>query len=114
MQNTAVNAVAAQVGCGPKESPDLLVRVVYALHARKGGLRKLSKSAGISYDTVLRIRDGKHDPSYGKVKRLAELLAVDGDLATSDRAQGAECPPDQEVDNAALASVAGGDIGEAA
>ena len=80
MQNNPSGEESAPDGCGaqPKESGDLLARVVATLHQRKGSLRKVAKSADVSYDTVLRIRDGKHDPSYGKVKRLAEVLAIDG------------------------------------
>ena len=60
------------------EKSDLLARVVDTLHARKGTLRDVARAADMSYDTVLRIKNGENDPSYGKVKRLAEVLEIDG------------------------------------
>lgn len=43
---------------------------------RKGqALLDVATATGISYDTLLRIRDGKVDPAYSKVETLAEFFS---------------------------------------
>ena len=39
-------------------------------------LAQIAKAVKISYDTLLRIRDGRTDPAYSKVQRLAEHFRV--------------------------------------
>jgi transcriptional regulator with XRE-family HTH domain len=56
------------------EQADLLKRVVAALEARKGDLLSVAKATGLSYDTVLRIKNGEGDPGYSKVATLAAYL----------------------------------------
>jgi transcriptional regulator with XRE-family HTH domain len=41
------------------------------------GLYKLAAEMGLSYDTLLRIRDGNTDPRYSTVQRLADRFGVD-------------------------------------
>lgn len=55
---------------------DLLEAVIAALEARTGSLRSVAQEAGLSYDTVLRIKARESDPGYSKVRRLAEVLLV--------------------------------------
>jgi transcriptional regulator with XRE-family HTH domain len=52
----------------------LLERVVAELKRREWQMRKVADESGIAYDTVLRIKNGEGDPSYGKVERLARYL----------------------------------------
>jgi predicted transcriptional regulator len=55
----------------------LLDRVRSELKALKGdALRRAAVKCGMSYDTVLRIRDGHTDPAFSKVQRLAVLFAL--------------------------------------
>jgi transcriptional regulator with XRE-family HTH domain len=61
---------------GMNQNPDILARVVAELQARQGSLTKVADESGIAYDTVLRIKNGEGDPSYGKVWRLAQYLKV--------------------------------------
>lgn len=56
------------------QKTDLLEAVISALHTRRGELLKVAMQAGMSYDTVLRIRSRENDPGYSKVKRLAMAL----------------------------------------
>lgn len=70
----ALDSVAAE--------PDLLTRVVDALHKRKGTIREIARSADMSYDTVRRIKNRENDPSYGKVVRLAVVLGLGNALRT--------------------------------
>lgn len=78
MHDTPPDQASTSVSSGPaSEAPnDLLARVVLTLRARKGSLRGVARAAQMSYDTVLRIKNGENDPSYGKVKRLAEVLDI--------------------------------------
>jgi transcriptional regulator with XRE-family HTH domain len=55
----------------------LLEKVVAELKRRELQMRKVAKGSGIPYDTVLRIKNGEGDPSYGKVERLARYLFAD-------------------------------------
>jgi predicted transcriptional regulator len=45
-----------------------------SLEARTGRLRAIAEDTGISYDTLLRIKNGEGDPGYSKVARLSEYL----------------------------------------
>ena len=50
----------------------LLSRVRSKLQKLRGsGLDEVASATGISYDTLLRIRDGKTDPAYSKVESLS-------------------------------------------
>lgn len=53
---------------------DLLEAVIAALEAKTGTLRAVAEEAGLSYDTVLRIKARESDPGYSKVRRLADVL----------------------------------------
>ena len=53
---------------------DLLERVILQLDHRRGDLREVARKAGLSYDTVLRIKNRENDPGYSKVKALADVL----------------------------------------
>lgn len=55
---------------------DLLDAVVGELQARRGELARIAREAGISYDTVLRIRSRENDPGYSKVRALARALGL--------------------------------------
>lgn len=46
------------------------------LERRKGDIRRISEETGLSYDTVLRIKNGEGDPGFTKVAILAEHLGV--------------------------------------
>jgi transcriptional regulator with XRE-family HTH domain len=46
------------------------------LERRKGDIRRISEQTGLSYDTVLRIKNGEGDPGFTKVAILAEHLGV--------------------------------------
>jgi DNA-binding phage protein len=56
------------------EKIDLLDRVVEALEARKGEIARVARDTGLSYDTVLRIKNRENDPGFAKVKTLASYL----------------------------------------
>jgi len=58
------------------QQTDLLDAVVSALQSRRGDLPEVAKQAGMSYDTVLRIKARENDPGYSKVKRLAVTLGL--------------------------------------
>ena len=53
---------------------DLLDRVVAELDRRKGDLPKVARETGLSYDTILRIKNRENDPGYSKVRLLADYL----------------------------------------
>jgi len=53
---------------------DLLERVVIGLNARVGDLPLVARESGLSYDTVLRIKNRENDPGYSKVRALADYL----------------------------------------
>jgi lambda repressor-like predicted transcriptional regulator len=55
---------------------DMLDRVRSRLAPMKGQrLRDLSAATGMSYDTLLRIRDEKTDPPYSKVSQLCAYFS---------------------------------------
>ena len=55
---------------------DMLERVRSRLAKMKGQrLFDLSAATGISYDTLLRIREQRADPAYGKVAQLAAYFS---------------------------------------
>lgn len=56
------------------QETDLLNRVVAELEVRKGDLPKVARESGLSYDTVLRIKNRENDPGYSKVRTLADYL----------------------------------------
>jgi len=57
--------------------PTLLDKVRSKLAEKRGEqLQDIARGTGISYDTVLRVRDGKTDPAFGKVQALALFLGV--------------------------------------
>lgn len=53
---------------------DPLAEVVAELERRIGDLPKVAKDCGLSYDTVLRIKNRENDPGYSKVKALHDYL----------------------------------------
>lgn len=55
---------------------DLLDIVVSELEARSGTITTIADETGISYDTLLRIKNRENDPGYSKVKTLAEYLGL--------------------------------------
>jgi transcriptional regulator with XRE-family HTH domain len=57
-----------------KQDVDLLDAVRAELHERHGSLRRLAAATEISYDTLLRVKNGEGNPSYAVVKRLADHL----------------------------------------
>ena len=59
------------------ETIDLLPSVVTALKERTGELRRISACTGMSYDTILRIKNGENDPGYSKVLALYQFLIAD-------------------------------------
>lgn len=67
------------------EHQDLLSQVVAELERRTGDLRQLSQSAGIAYDTVLRIKNREGDPGYSKVRTLADHLGIKPELTKRKR-----------------------------
>ena len=56
------------------EHTNILQQVVSELGKRVGDLRRVSEESGISYDTVLRIKNGEGDPSFGRVQSLHDYL----------------------------------------
>jgi hypothetical protein len=56
---------------------DLLESVVAELERRKGDLLKVARATGLSYDTVLRIKNRENDPGYSKVVTLHAYLFAD-------------------------------------
>ena len=53
---------------------NILQQVREALHAQRGNLREIARESGVSYDTVLRIRDNETDPGFSKVAALHAVL----------------------------------------
>jgi predicted transcriptional regulator len=53
---------------------DLLDRVVAELERRHGDLRRVADQSGVPYDTVLRVKNRENDPTYSRIKRLADYL----------------------------------------
>lgn len=68
---------------------DLLDAVVAELDRRRGDLVRVAGEAGMSYDTVLRIKSRENDPGYSKVKRLAEALGLPTGVSSGEAARGA-------------------------
>lgn len=56
------------------EHADPLNAVIAELEKRKGDLPAVAKAAGLSYDTVLRIKNRENDPGYSKVQTLYRFL----------------------------------------
>jgi hypothetical protein len=48
--------------------------VVEELQARRGVLNKIAEETGMSYDTVLRIRNREGDPAVSKIETLYRYL----------------------------------------
>jgi hypothetical protein len=46
------------------------------LEKRKGDIRRISSDTGLSYDTVLRIKNNEGDPGFSKIAVLADYLGV--------------------------------------
>lgn len=59
---------------GMNTTSDLLESVVSELERRVGDLQKVARDTGLSYDTVLRIKNRENDPGYSKVRALADYL----------------------------------------
>lgn len=57
-----------------KPSYDMLGAVVAELKDRAGQIRRIAAETGISYDTVLRVKNEENNPSYNLVKRLHDHL----------------------------------------
>ena len=55
---------------------DKLIIIRDELERRKGDLRRISVDTGLSYDTVLRIKNGECDPGFSKIALLADYLKV--------------------------------------
>lgn len=55
---------------------DLLDAVVAELERRTGDLRAVATAAGMSYDTVHRVKRRENDPGYSKVRKLADVLGI--------------------------------------
>lgn len=55
---------------------DTLNQVRQRLRADDGRLRKVATESGLSYDTVLRIKNEEGDPGYSKVRILAEHYGI--------------------------------------
>lgn len=62
----------------------MLLLVQAELCRRDGELRDIAHAADMHYDTVRRIRSGKNDPGYSKVKRLALHLGLTAPRAVGD------------------------------
>ncbi len=57
-----------------EQNTDPLAQVVAELERRVGELPRVAKDCGLSYDTVLRIKNRENDPGYSKVKALHSYL----------------------------------------
>ena len=53
---------------------NILQQVRDALHHQRGNLREIARESGVSYDTVLRIRDNETDPGFSKVAAIHAVL----------------------------------------
>lgn len=69
------------------QDTDLLERVVEELERRKGDLPKVARESGLSYDTVLRIKNRESDPGYSKVRALGAYLFPANSEAQSSGAE---------------------------
>ena len=56
------------------QQSDLLEAVRAELKIREGGLQTVAKGTGITYDTIRRIKNGRNDPGYSKVRLLHDFL----------------------------------------
>ena len=57
--------------------PTLLDKVRVKLADKKGDdLMRIAASTGMSYDTLLRIREARTDPPFSKVQQLAALFSL--------------------------------------
>lgn len=62
-----------------------------AIQERSGvTLRQLSRDSGLSYSHVWGIKEGRHDPTYTTIKKLAEGLKVPATALVSLDDEGAE------------------------
>lgn len=56
---------------------NMLDQVRACLSSKKGeALQAIATATDLKYDTLLRIRDGKTDPPFSKVQRLAEHFRI--------------------------------------
>lgn len=60
---------------------DPLSQVVAELERRVGDLPKVAKECGLTYDTVLRIKNRENDPGYSKVQALHRYLFAEAKAA---------------------------------
>lgn len=54
----------------------LLYLIRQRLAEDTGRLRQIAADTGISYDTILRIKNGEGDPGYSKVQTLATYYGL--------------------------------------
>ena len=70
---------------------NMLLKVVAELNARSGNMRKIATDTGISYDTVLRVKNQESDPAFGLVLALHNhlfpktFIRTDGRVVTDER-----------------------------
>ena len=70
---------------------NMLEKVVAALEARTGDLRKVAVETGIPYDTILRVKNRENDPAFSRVAILYAYLfppmftRPDGRVVTDER-----------------------------
>lgn len=62
---------------------DMLERVRRALAEKRGHLSEIAEKSGVSYKTLMRIRDGECDPGYSKVKALDAVIFSAGSDSSS-------------------------------
>lgn len=53
---------------------DMLEDTITRLEANSGNARKIAERSGLAYDTVLRIKRRQHEPRYGNLKKLWDVL----------------------------------------
>ena len=69
----------------------MLSKVVDELNSRATSMRKVASDTGISYDTVLRVKNQESDPAFGLVLALHNYLfpqtytRPDGRVVTDER-----------------------------
>ena len=64
----------------------IFAAVATELKARRGELRSIARATGLSYDTVLRVRDNLADVGICKVQALADHLGIEVFIKTPKRA----------------------------
>ena len=70
---------------------NMLTKVVAELNSRSGNMRKIATDTGISYDTVLRVKNQESDPAFGLVLALHNhlfpktFIRPDGRVVTDER-----------------------------